>query len=209
MKKALEVPLVLIVSIVTVSASATAIHDANAGKADPILKTLQSLSHTAMQWFHAVNNAPSTTEVHSGEKTKLSEPNHIVNSAGSEPLAGQFNPYSGWSSSDVGELESILHKLYSSTSLNSLQEVYNDMSSDNVPRATTDVERLLNSELSSNDKTWLEEHFHGAQAFNTEDVNLLEQAMIETAKELTPSEKHLAAQQLSALLGSTTSSVAN
>lgn len=201
MKKSLEVSFVVALSVMTVLATMTVIHDSNTH--EPSLFT---------QWFDRGVRAISTwgeESAHSQPQAKGTQPTEkktslptstSVQSNGPAQMSSLV-PGTQWGPQDFTHLEEIATTLFRFMTADEWKQIANSVAVDGSVNAATDVAAILNRHLSEDDQQWLARHFRGDQAFDAKDIELLQQVLSDLKNELTPDEQSLLGHEVGGLLG--------
>ena len=218
-KKLIDFTLITVVSLFSVLATATVIHDANANQPDFLTthfkslwsslsqklltesKTLPSSSQFAAPALGGTNRGSTaaalsglsnqTTQSPSGSKKTSLNP-QLASGASSSTLGG-------WSQADLVHLQKIGQQVMSGVTPAEWSSLLADLQNSDSSAAGAEISQLLRENVSSQDRTWLATHFQGQNAFSQQDVQLLQEAFSQLESSLTPSEKQMLSQQLSAV----------
>ncbi|MCL6443251.1 MAG: hypothetical protein K6T83_07320 [Alicyclobacillus sp.] len=220
MRRAVETSFIIVLSVLTVSATATVIRDAQSNRPDPVAKWLRQEWTEVSRWAKGrfgqgavMASAPANAEDGAGGEPGAGGANRI--SAGG--AAGTRRPSEGLADSsllpvaalpqspgpfaaaspgspaeaDLARLSALVQTLLSSLTPADWQAVTRALTSDSPAEAQRTLMRLWNDKLSPSDASWFESRFGGTGWLDETDVKLLQQSVAQAQAELTPAERGL------------------
>jgi len=179
-----ELPLLVAVSVLTITAASTVIHDAGSHHTSPLDAWIERGFHRTVQWLsHDVGistmaSVPFTT----GSPERI----HPVISA----INGKAHavPTTLMASQDIRELKLIGQHLSHTMTPQDWVSAARALTSDNLSQADETLSHLVQQHLSPADIRFVETNFTGSHSFNQADVQLLQQTLQQLSAELTPDE---------------------
>jgi hypothetical protein len=193
-RRSTEVPLFVAVSALTLTTTVAAFTDSAAPAA--VTSHLSAAGQSVAHWLaaHRLSVRPHTMEPAKGVSQLGAK------QASADAQATQAAQTETLSQADMTRLSKIVEGLLHSLTPDDWRRLGAAVTSDNDVKAQQSFANVLGSHLSSADKQWLNQHFHGRTAFDAEDVRLLQTAFAEMKQELTPAEQHMLMEQLGSWL---------
>lgn len=164
------------------------IHDSQTGQALPISKQWTTAVHRIEAWVEAHEQPGTPVAVQPQALSPVVDVHSAARTSGSM-LTKQ----------DDQRLLDIAKSLSTNMSASDWSQVIEWLNHDSPATAQANLVKLLKGKLSHADIQWLQAHFQGSQAFNREDVTLLEKTVKEVQQLLTPDEQALLRKQLAQL----------
>ncbi len=202
MKKSVEFGLIVALSVMTVLATMTVLHDASTKQGSPLDQWIQR--GVKAVFGRDIQDAKPAAQA----EPKTSSPNAVrATELQSTGDASQPSGAGSWNQQDIARLQDIVVRLLQSISAEEWKTLVN-AAADSNPQVRSDaVVNVLRRHLTDADQRWIAEHFSGRQAFDGEDVQLLQRMYSEVMAELTPDEQSILKEQLANLI--TTGSALN
>lgn len=195
MKKLLEFGVVVAIGALSTVATATVIHDQNAGRTTSLDRQVQAGVKDVTQWIQRRLQSTSSPamSVALGSDSSFSSknvPNIDANSNGSS------TGYSGWTSADVLRMVGILKSFAATMTPSDWIQTMSVIKNNPPEVASADLSNLLHHRISAADLTWLTNQFAANGGFTIEDVQLLQEALVQIQETLTPDEQQLLSQRI-------------
>lgn len=191
MHKSLHFSLIIALATLTVVSTGTILRD---GNGHPLASANAALERTwrAMSSVFMIH-PDAATAVGTGDKSADNQSGKAQVQEGIPTAAPAQQAVPGWSADDVNHLTKLATSLASSLSQSDWLRLANDLGATGQPSAQADgdVAKVLSSRISPTDLAWVQTHFQGTQAFNQEDVSLLQQTVTELRQTLTPEERQM------------------
>jgi hypothetical protein len=207
MKRSVEFGFIVALSALTVLATMTVLHDAQTGGAldQWIAKGVHAVFGRDLRAAKPAAGAAPKTQAPSAPEATQSKP------SGDEPQSTVFHisaeetqpsAAGSWNAQDVVQLQELATRLLGDMSADDWKTLMRAVTDGSGPDSSAAFAAVLNRHLTDGDRRWIAEHFSGRQAFDGEDVQLLQRMYEEIMAELTPDERSMLADQLANLVTS-------
>jgi hypothetical protein len=207
MKRSVEFGFIVALSALTALATMTVLHDAQRGWAldQWIAKGVHAVFGRDLQAAKPAAEAEPKTQAQSAPQATQPQ------SSGDEPQKTLFQasqeqsqqPAAGtWNAQDVAQLQEMATRVFGDMSADDWQTLMRAVTDSSGQDSSAAFAAVLNRHLTDDDRRWIAEHFSGRQAFDGEDVQLLQRMYAEILAELTPDEQSMLANQLQNLVKS-------
>lgn len=197
--RTVEAVALVAIGLFTTFTVGTYIHDLNTHQEKGLDQQISQAFHRVGQWVQQ-HRSPTGEKTSSGVLAAMaqqssSDASHL------QPTAAHSSTSSALKLGSVNDarLLDIVKTLFSKLTPADWTKIVNTLEKEPPAQAEQQLSTVIDSKLSASDRAWLAENFKGQQAFGKNDVALLESALADVHKMLTPAEQKLLQQQLSQL----------
>lgn len=197
--RTVEAVTLVAIGLFTTLTAGTYIHVLNTHQEKGLDQQISHVFHRVGQWVQQ-HRSPTDGKMSSPALVAMAQ-RPASDTSDSQPTVASSSTSSDLQLGSVNDarLLDIAKSLFSQLTPADWTKIVNTLEQAPPAQAQQQLSTIINSKLSVSDRAWLAENFKGQQAFGKNDVVLLERALADVRKMLTPAEQKLLQQQLSQL----------